>query len=87
MKTMQDLFYQEKQAWLMSARVAAIKLLKKRKTITIEDVLKLVERPSHIHPNTTGSVFTTRDFKPCGWTPSKRPVMNGRQVRVWRLAK
>lgn len=81
-----DLFQRERESWLEGARATAIKLLKKQRTITIEDVLKKHPRPDYVHRNTVGNVFTTADFRPCGWTPSKRPAMNGRQVRVWTKA-
>ena len=83
--TVKDLFYREREAWLTQARLIAIKLLKKKRTITVEDVLKRHERPDYVHRNTVGQIFRTKDFRPCGWSPSKRPAMNGRQVRVWRL--
>ena len=83
----QDLFKREREEWLNNARLTAIKLLSKRRTITIEDVLKVCERPDYVHRNVTGAVFQSSDFRPCGWSPSKRPFMNGRQVRVWCLNK
>lgn len=83
--TVKDLFQREREEWLYKARLTAIKLLKHKRTITVEDVLKRVERPDYVHRNTVGNIFRTNDFKPCGWSPSKRPAMNGRQVRVWRL--
>jgi len=79
------LFRKEKQAWLENARTTARKLLKRRRTITIEDVLERCPRPEYIHPNTTGKVFLDSEFKAVGWRKSVRPLMNGRQVRLWML--
>lgn len=84
MKTIRDLFKQERDDWLDSARVTAKKLLKRRAYITIEDVLEKCPRPSYIHHNSTGRVFTN-EFVAVGWRRSERPLMNGRQVRVWKL--
>lgn len=85
MKTVQDLFKLEKQAWLEDARSAARTLLKNRPYITIEDVLEITPRPQYVHPNTTGQVFLDNDFVAVGWMPSKLRSMNGRQVRRWVL--
>lgn len=86
MVTVKDLFKKEREAWLEEARTTAKKLLEDKSLITIEDVLKECPRPEYIHRNTTGKVFNS-DFKPVGWRKSKRPVMNGRFVRVWRLGE
>lgn len=84
MVTVKDLFKKEREAWLESARLAAKELLEDKPLITIEDVLKVCPRPEYIHRNTTGKVFNN-DFQPVGWRKSKRPIMNGRFVRIWRL--
>ena len=84
MVTVKDLFKKEREAWLESSRLAAKELLEESPLITIEDVLKVCPRPEYIHRNTTGKVFNN-DFQPVGWRKSKRPIMNGRFVRIWRL--
>lgn len=84
-RRMPDLLQKERDNWLDEARAAAKRLLKKRAYVTIEDVLKICPRPTYIHRNTTGNVFRDDDFTAFGWAPSKRPLMNGRQVRLWRL--
>lgn len=84
MVTVKDLFKKEREAWLENARLAAKELLEDKPLITIEDVLKACPRPEYIHRNTTGKVFNN-DFQPVGWRKSKRPIMNGRFVRIWRL--
>ena len=84
MVTVKDLFKKEREAWLENARLAAKELLEDKPLITIEDILKVCPRPEYIHRNTTGKVFNN-DFQPVGWRKSKRPIMNGRFVRIWRL--
>jgi hypothetical protein len=84
MVTVKDLFKKEREAWLENARLAAKELLEEKPLITIEDVLRVCPRPEYIHRNTTGKVFNN-DFQPVGWRKSKRPIMNGRFVRIWRL--
>ena len=84
MVTVKDLFKKEREVWLESARLAAKELLEDKPLITIEDVLKVCPRPEYIHRNTTGKVLNN-DFQPVGWRKSKRPIMNGRFVRIWRL--
>ena len=84
-KTVPDLFQNERDKWLEETRAVARKLLKRKFSITIEDVLEKCPRPQYVHPNTTGRVFLGTDFKAIGWQPSMRPSMNGRQVRRWTL--
>lgn len=85
-KTVKDLFQAEKVKWLDGARAAARKLLRYRRTITIEDVLEIHPLPTYIHRNTAGRVFQCDDFHAVGWTPSTRRVSHGRHVRVWEKA-
>lgn len=85
-KTMQDVFKAERQAWLDSARATARGLLLDMPLVTIEDVLKECPRPTFLHRNITGQVFKSPDFRCVGWRKSSRPLMNGRHVRLWRLA-
>lgn len=85
-KTINDLFQSEKQEWLESCRITARNLLREKPFVTVEDVLKECPRPNFVHRNTTGHIFNDPDFKCVGWLPSKRPAMNGRYVRTWRLA-
>ena len=84
-KTIKDMFSEQRQAWLDDARAAARKLLRRRYCITIEHVLEVCPLPEFLHRNTIGSVFKHDDFMPVGWVKSRRPVMNGRFVRSWRL--
>lgn len=83
--TIRDLFRKSKESWLEDARAAAIKLLKRRPYITIDDVTKEVPLPSYLHKNTVGGVFQTPDFKAVGFTVSTRPVAHGRVIRKWAL--
>jgi hypothetical protein len=82
--SMNDLFRKGKEDWLQSARDEAKKLLKRRYSITIEDVLEVCPKPTYLHRNTIGSVFNG-DFVPVGFTKSKRLVSKGRYIRQWRL--
>ncbi len=83
--TIQDLFRQSKTDWLDGARAVAIKLLKNRHTITIEDVLAEYKLPKYLHHNTIGSVFQDDHFMPIGYVPSRRRVSHGRVIRQWTL--
>lgn len=78
-----DLFKREREVWLEKARSTALELLKHQRIVTIEMVLKKCPRPSYVHRNTAGRVFTSKEFKAVGWRRSTRPLMNGRQVREW----
>ncbi len=85
MRTIQDVFKSERQAWLDDARAEARRQLKRKPIITIEEVLANCPRPQFLHKNATGNVFKHEDFIPVGWRKSQRPAMNGRYVRTWRL--
>ncbi len=87
MGVLDPLFKKARQEWMEQCRVTARHLLRRRRYITIEDVLKECPRPKWVHRNTTGFVFRTSDFRPAGSLPSVRPEMNGRYVKVWALAK
>ncbi len=82
--TIQDLFGMTRETWLEEARRTARELLATRPTITIEDVLERLPRPSFIHRNTTGKVFD-EDFKPVGFVKSRRTISKGRWIRQWVL--
>lgn len=83
--TVQDLFRSQRKEWVLNARSVAMKLLKKRHSITIIDVLKECPRPSFIHPNATGSIFNRKDFVPVGYTLSTSPIAHKRVIRKWAL--
>ena len=85
MSDVQDMFRRDREAWIEEARATARRLLVARQEITIEDVLTECPRPTHIHRNTTGSVFKHDDFAPCGLTKSRRTISRGRYVMKWRL--
>lgn len=85
MSDVQNLFRKEREDWLIQARATARELLKTRRTITVEDVLKVCPRPSYLHPSVTGSVFKDDDFRPVGFRKSLRPISNSRIIRIWSL--
>lgn len=83
--TIQDLFQHSRETWLDGARSTARKLLKKKRVITIEDVLEVFPRPTYIHRNVTGHVFRDVDFKPVGYTLARKPSSHKRVIRLWKL--
>lgn len=83
--TMPDLFRRSGEEWLEEARAEACKLLGRRYAVTIEDVLQACPRPNYLNRNITGGVFQTPDFKPIGFTFSKRPISHKRVIRLWKL--
>lgn len=86
MKTMNDLFKQEKERWLEGARAVARELLMKNNSVTIVDVLNKYPRPQWVHQNTTGQVFKHPDFRACGTEKSNSPKAKGRIICRWTLA-
>lgn len=85
-QTMPDLFNQSREQWLEGARHTARQLLRRRRTITIEDVLEIFPRPKYLHRNTTGNVFRNEMFHPVGYTLAKKLTSHGRVIRLWTLS-
>lgn len=85
-QTMPDLFQQTKADWLDGARATAIRLLRKRHTITIEDVLAEYKFPKYLHRNTIGAVFQEKHFVSVGFIKSNRRVSRGRVIQKWTLS-
>lgn len=81
------LFGQTTREWVERCRDVAERLLTVRKTITIEDVLRVEPRPQYIKKNVTGKIFHDPRFVAVGYTQSKRPAMNGRTIRLWALSE
>ena len=84
--TVPDLFQIDKVRWLDGARKVAYDLLKRRSTITIEDVLELYPLPKYLHRNTIGKVFQNEWFQHVGYTSSKRRISHGRTIRLWSIS-
>lgn len=84
-QTTQDLFRRSKQEWLEEARETARQLLKKRYSITIEDVLRETPRPQYISPKAIGGVFQHPDFVAVAFVFSKRAISHSRVIRAWKL--
>lgn len=82
--TVNDMFAKTRQQWLEEGRRVAKRLLRYQETITIEDILQIVPRPTYIHRNCTGAVFN-KQFKPVGFVQSKRPISKGRWIMQWKL--
>jgi hypothetical protein len=78
-----DIFQKQKQQWIEEAREVAHKLLKKRYSITIEDVLAVHPLPRFLHRNTIGSVFNQGEFKRLSYEPAKKVSSHGRIISVW----
>lgn len=86
-KTAQDLFKREREAWLQDCRATARKLLQRKSEITINDVLAECPRPTYIHENATGSVFKDNDFRLVRYTKSHSRTAHRRVIGVWGLSQ
>jgi hypothetical protein len=83
-----SIFEQAKRDWIDNARSLAKKLLKRRSTITIEDVLERLPRPRELHPNITGAVFREgQDFHLVGYKKARHASANHRAIGVWSAAE
>lgn len=85
-QTMPDLFHQTREQWLEGARHTARQLLRRKRLITIEDVLEIFPRPKYLHRNITGNVFKSEMFHPIGYTLAKKPTSHKRVIRLWTLS-
>ena len=74
-----------RQPYIKEARAAALKLLREREYITIEDVRDVCPPPADIDPRVMGAVFKGEDFESVGWVASKRPIAHKRPIQRFRL--
>lgn len=82
---MQDLFTSQRQGWIDECRNVAKRLLRNGGVITSEDVTAIVPRPKYLHPNVTGSIFQSKDFRPVGYAQAKHAEARGHVIRQWVL--
>ena len=74
-----------RHAWLAQARKEAIKIAKRRGSVTINDVRKRVTLPQGCHHNTWGAVLKCRELEPIGFDQAHHPAAHARMVRVYQL--
>jgi len=73
------------RAWLSQARAVAAWLAQKQGTVTTDDVLEAVGYPPTTqHWNIIGAVFSGKDWRIVGYTPSKRVSAHGRRIGQWQ---
>ena len=72
--------------WLTKARLAAERIATDRREVTIDDVLRICPRPSHISANATGSVFKGKKWKCIGFAQSEQVQRHASVIRRWVVA-
>lgn len=80
----QDMFQDSREQWLLECRKTARELLKTNDSITIEDVTKIMPRPTFLHRNLAGRVFND-EFEAIGFSKALHKEAKGRWIRTWRM--
>src|SRR5690606_10307586 len=60
------------EQWLAEARARAREIFRRKGRVTSDDLQAECPPPPRAHPNVMGAVFSQPDFKPMGFTVSKR---------------
>jgi len=71
--------------WLVEARAAAIKLGKRMKTVTIDDVREVCPLPAEYDGRAYGVVFNADIWTCVGYRKSTRKICHNRPISIWRL--
>jgi len=79
-------FEATKRMYLNQARATAVVLLKRKKTITVDDVRKVCPPPENVDPRIMGAIFNTQLFESCGFVNSVRKACHHRPIRKFRLS-
>lgn len=79
------LFEANRSVWLAQARVAALKLGRQGRVVTIDDVRRVCPPPAGIDPRVMGAVFTRSDWEAVGFVNSTRTACHKRPVRLFIL--
>jgi hypothetical protein len=74
-----------RHSWLQKARLEAMMIVRQRKTVTINDVRKVIKLPEDFSPNTWGAVFKCKDFKAIGYEKANHPEAHARVIRIYTL--
>lgn len=80
-----DALETNRRPFIEEARAVARKLLKYRKSVTIDDVRAVLPPPEGVDPRVMGAVFKASEFESVGWTTSKRKECHKRPIQRFRL--
>lgn len=84
-KEVQPLFEQYRAEWLAKARHEALKLGRKRRVVTVDDVRNVCPPPEEFDPRVMGAVFRTPEWEAVGFINSGRRACHKRPVRLFAL--
>lgn len=80
-----DLFKVQRREFLEYCRWVAVRIMRNKPYITIDDVRAEVPLPLNIDGRVYGGVFNSDEFVKVDSTATKRKTSHGRPVSVWRL--
>lgn len=72
--------------YLAKARLCALRLTRKRDTITVDDVREKCPPPEDIDPRVMGAIFAGAEWEAVGFVNSARRACHRRPVRMFRRA-
>lgn len=80
-----NIFYEAEQKYIDRCRRKAVELLRRRESITIEDVAYECPRPQGVSKKVFAKVFRNDVFVPIGYTRATGTLANGHVLRKWAL--
>lgn len=80
----QPLFEEHRAEWLAQARLVALQLGADGRTVTVDDVRRILPPPPGFDPRVMGAVLRTRDWVKVGYKSSDRRTCHGRPVALFK---
>jgi hypothetical protein len=71
--------------WLRRAKDTAYFIATRNGEVSADEVLRIMPRPSDVHPNATGSLFRDKRFKLVGYKTSSKVSAHARRIGVYEL--
>lgn len=79
------LFQLRDAEFLETCRALAIEVIKRKGTVSINDIRERLTIPAGTNPSVMGAIFRTKQFKVVWFTEANHPQAHARTVRVYAL--
>lgn len=80
-----DLFETTREEYLSDARAIAEILVKKKETITVNDIRDILPPPRDVDPRVMGAIFKCKSWEKVGYISSNRAsICHGRPIAVFK---
>lgn len=79
------LFQARDTAFLETCRAVAVEVIKRKGSVSINDIRARLMLPPGTHPSVLGAVFRDKRFKVIGIVEASHPEAHARMIRVYTL--